>query len=293
MVKEQTSSVHVKVSSAGKAPVNVTVNFGHKQDRRQLRFHHGNAKLNPAILTFSLPAGHACPHASACRSAANRDDGTIQDGPQTEYRCYAATMEARHSSVRRSRWLNWQALRACESQEEMTQLILDSLTPFAGVVRVHDSGDFFSQRYFDAWMEVARQRPHTVFYAYTKGLPYWVRRLDEVGTGLEPGPLANLVLTASYGGTHDHLIEEYGVRYSRVVFSEDEARDLGLELDHDDSLAVKHGPSFSLLIHGTQPAGTPAAKAVAALRAIGEFGYGAKADAIRREHGRLPLRVIW
>ena len=34
-----------------------------------------------------------------------------------------------------------------------------------------------------------------------------------------------------------------------------------LEIDDDDSHAMEHGPSFALLIHGTQPAGTKAARA--------------------------------
>jgi hypothetical protein len=166
----------------------------------------------------------------------------------------------------------------------MVQLILDSLSPFAGFVRIHVSGDFFSQDYFDAWVEVARCRPETLFYAYTKALPFWVRRKNELPD--------NFILTASYGGTHDHLIEAYGLRSAKVVFSEEEAASLGLEIDHDDSHAMRPGPSFALLIHGVQPAGTPAAKAVAQLRAQGEYGYGSKAEAARIRNGRLPLKLV-
>src|SRR5690242_16179439 len=120
--------------------------------RAPLRFGRGNAKLDDAIFTFSLPAGHACPFAEGCLAKARRDNGLLRDGPRTEFRCYAASMEARRPSVRRSRWFNFEALRACRSRDEMTRLILDSLSPFAGFVRVHDSGDFFSQAYFDAWL---------------------------------------------------------------------------------------------------------------------------------------------
>ena len=161
------------------------------------------------------------------------------------------------------------------------QLILDSLSPLAGVVRIHVSGDFFSQSYFDAWLEVARQRPNTRFYAYTKALPYWIKRLDVM-------PM-NLVLTASVGGTHDALIQEHGLRSARVVLSEQEAKDLGLECDHDDSHAMQQGPDFALLIHGMQPAGSPASKAISTLRRQGEFGYGKKADERRAERVSLPV----
>ena len=288
MSKVRRPSVQVNVATNGKADVNVTVNV-HQHERRPLRFGNGNAKLNPAILTFSLPAGHACPHAKDCKSKAHRIFGTIRDGSQTTFRCYAASMEARHGSVRRSRWHNYDALLACSSAREMTRLILDSLSPFAGYVRLHDSGDFFNADYFGAWLDAVRQRPRTLFYAYTKALPFWIQRLDEVGTGYKAGDIPNLVLTASYGGSRDELIERHGLRYARVVHSEVEAEDLGLELDHDDSHAIQPGPSFALLIHGTQPAGTDASQAVRNLRNRGEYGYGLRADAIRLKLARRPL----
>jgi hypothetical protein len=68
------------------------------------------------------------------------------------------------------------------------------------------------------------------------------------------------VPTASYGGKYDNLIEKHNLRYAKVVYSEDEATRLHLEIDHDDSHAMSHGASFALLLHGTQPAGTVAAK---------------------------------
>ncbi|MBN9517146.1 hypothetical protein J0H58_01290 [bacterium] len=249
-----------------------------------LKFGQGNAKLPACVTTFSLPAGHSCPFAAACRSRSSRKTGRIRDGRGTAFRCYAASMEARRPSVRHARWHNLRVLRACRSAAEMARLVLDSLTPFARLVRVHDSGDFFSPDYFDAWLEVARERPGTVFYAYTKALPGWLARLDRVGDGHAAGAVPNFVLTASYGGTHDHLIAEYGLRSARVVFSEGEAAGLGLEIDHDDSHAMAPGPDFALLLHGTQPPGTPAAAAVAALRSAGFYGYGSSV--------RLPLRLV-
>jgi hypothetical protein len=144
--------------------------------RSLLKFGRGNAKLDDAIYTFSLPAGYSCPFAQNCLSKANRTTGRIQDGPLTQIRCYAATMEWHHG-VRRSRWYNFNLLRGCKSKEEMIQLILTSLSPYAGYVRNHVSGDYFSQDYFDAWLAVATLRPRTLFYSYTKSLPYWVARL--------------------------------------------------------------------------------------------------------------------
>src|SRR5438067_13835352 len=140
--------------------------------RELLRFCSGNAKLSQAIMTMSLPAGHFCPFAERCLSRAARTTGRITDGPDTEFRCYAATGEARSTEARRWRWRNAELLRTCKSTPEMVGLILESLTPLAGYVRVHESGDFFSQAYFDAWLTVARLRPRTVIYGYTKSVIY-------------------------------------------------------------------------------------------------------------------------
>jgi hypothetical protein len=93
--------------------------------------------------------------------------------------------------------------------------------------------------------------------------------------------VSNIVLTASRGGTRDKLIEQYGLRSAAVVYSENEAQGMGLRIDHDDSLAMTHGPDFALLVHGTQPKGSPAAEAVRALRDAGWSGYGTRS--------RIPL----
>lgn len=242
--------------------------------REKLFFGRGNAKLDEAIHVFSLPAGWSCPFAKECHSRADRESGHITDGRHVIYRCYAASMEARRSSVRDSRWRNYEMLKRARTKDRIVRLILDSLSPHAGVVRVHDSGDYYSQPYYDAWIEVARQRPRTLFYSYLKALPFWARRLQEVGDGHEPGAVANFVMTASCGGARDELIERLGLRFAMVVNSEEEARERWLELDHTDELAMKHGDDFALLIHGTQPPDSEAMRAVTKLRKEGWAGYG-------------------
>jgi len=110
-----------------------------------------------------------------------------------------------------------------------------------------------------------------------------VARLDEIGNGHEPGTLLNVVPTASWGGSEDHLIAEHDLRSARVVFSQDEARALGLDIDHDDSHAMAHGDDFALLLHGSQPPDTAAARAAKELRDGGFRGYGP---------ARRPLGVL-
>ena len=65
------------------------------------------------------------------------------------------------------------------------------------------------------------------------------------------------------------------------MYREQEARSLGLEIDHDDSHAANpdtREQSFALLIHGVQPAGSEAAQAIKALKdANVQFSYSRKA----------------
>ena len=64
-----------------------------------------------------------------------------------------------------------------------------------------------------------------------------------------------------------------------MVYSEAEAAELGLEIDHDDSHACYPSlkkQNFALLIHGIQPAGSEAGKAVRELNGKGSYGKGSK-----------------
>lgn len=165
-------------------------------------------------------------------------------------------MEARHPNVRSVRWENFDAMTAARTPAAMSALILGALPEDASIVRVHVGGDFYNVAYRDAWFAVAMARPAVLFYAYTKAVNLFV------GVSVP----ANLILTASEGGRFDSLIPSSGLRTARVVYSEAEARALGLEIDHDDTHAQRPGPSFALLIHGSQPAGSDASRAVSALQ---------------------------
>ena len=230
----------------------------------------GNAKLNKRTAIFSIPAGHTCPAALLCKSKADRITGKLTDGPQCEFRCFAATGENLFKVTRESRWRNWELLKACKGVAyDMANLISLSLPKRnTDLCRVNASGDFFSQAYFDAWLLVASSFPNIIFYAYTKQLHYWAARLPLIPS--------NLRLVASRGGLHDVLIEKHNLRNVKVVFSESEAIEANLPLDHDDTHAWKHTGNFALLLHGTQPAGSIAGKVVYSLRKQGKGGY--KAD---------------
>ncbi len=217
-----------------------------------LKFGFGNAKLSTAIATFSLPAGHSCPFALECLSKADKVTGKIIDGAHCKFRCFAASQECAYPNVRTQRWNNFEALKGL-TVEKMTALIQSSLPQGYAYVRVHVSGDFFNEKYFVAWVNIAMNNPLTTFYGYTKCLPFLVKYAKVIPR--------NFRFTASRGGKCDQLIAKHKLRSAEVVFSVKEAAKKGLEIDHDDTHAITGEKSFALLIHGTQPAGTEASKA--------------------------------
>lgn len=223
-----------------------------------LKFQQGNAKLGKNIFTFSLPAGHACPFANECLSKADKLTGKLTDGPNTQFRCFAASAEAVYPNVRIARWHNFDLLKKLNSIKA-ADLILASLPKKANIIRIHVSGDFFNESYFLAWLQVAKLRPNVLFYAYTKSLIYWVNYIKEI-----PG---NLVLNASEGGKLDAQILEHGLKFAKVVYSPEQAQELGLLIDHTDEAAYKTKESFALLIHGQQPKGSKASQSIKDLKA--------------------------
>lgn len=243
----------------------------------KLKFGRGNAKLDKRVATFSLPAGRACPGALECRSMAVLKGGKrkIKDGSNTIFRCFAASQEVLYTKTFEARRFNYDKLKG-RTVGGMT-LLLDKSLPKTHYIRIHVSGDFFNQNYFDAWLEVAKNNRGVLFYAYTKSLPYWVARLEQIP--------ANLILTASFGGRYDSLITQHDLRYAKVVYSVAEAKKLGLSIDHDDTHAMKNTGSFALLIHGLQPKGSEASKALSKLKKAGKGVYNSKT---KKKKVKLP-----
>lgn len=232
-----------------------------------LHFSHGNAKLNKGTLIFNLPAGKTCPGAMFCKSFAvvTPEGRKIVDGPNTEFRCFAASSEVQYDQV----FYN----RADNFQQVLDALKLGSVTPLvqlidAGIqqnrnrntrrVRIHESGDFFSLGYLQAWVEVAIANPDLTFYCYSKSLNLF----------LHVDLPSNFYLTASYGGRFDYLIDEgHFPRYAKVVESLEVANTLGLPVDVNEDHCFLPGP-YALLVHGTQPKGSEWGKFARANREV-------------------------
>lgn len=244
-----------------------------------LRFSEANAKIQALnavpslslflkggrkVYSFDLLSGWSCPFAKDCLAKVHvTDEGRkLKDGPDTQFRCFSASQEVAYPAVYNIRKANFDGLRRLDSAS-MVEAIEAKMPPDMGICRIHVAGDFFNQAYFYAWLSIAARYPNTIFYAYTKSIRYWVDCLNVLRD------VPNFILTASRGGREDFLIEKYNLRTAEVVFSEEEAANKNLEIDHDDSHAADpnlRNDSFALLIHGVQPAKSEASKAIQTLR---------------------------
>ena len=240
----------------------------------QLHFSKGNAKLTKRLV-FSLPAGRTCPGADICKAFVGIDSITgkrsIIDGKDMLFRCFAASSEVQYDAVYVNRKENLDlivaALQTGTAVDLINASIQENRSKGITLVRIHESGDFFSGAYLDAWLQVALLNPDLKFYCYSKSLQlFYLLKLP-----------TNFYLTASKGGKWDYLIDAgHFPRFSVVVKDDAEAETLGLEVDHDDSHCFG-GKPFALLVHGTQPKGSEMGKAIRQRRLEGKHaGYNAK-----------------
>ena len=243
-----------------------------------LSFPTANVKLRGTrTATFSLPAGYTCPGACDCLAWVDRVTKKLVDGPDAKFRCYAASQEAAYPNVQAAVDKNLAVLKNAKTTSAMTEVIDMSLpSRYYHNIRIHADGDYFNQSYFLAWIQVAVNNPQRTFYGYTKSIPFWVKYKACLPS--------NFILTASRGGTWDNLIEPNNLRCSYVVMHPDEADDMGLEIDHNDSHARDpEGGDFALLIHGMGAAGSEQNAATKRMRAEGvKYAYG-KASEERRQ----------
>jgi len=168
------------------------------------------------VYEWNLPSGFSCPFALECLVKVDRKSGKF-DNKSKGYRCYAA-MQERFPTVREHRWKNFDYVRKGGVPE---------IPKEAKAVRIHMSGDFFSQSYFDTWLNICRKNPNIEFWSYTKSLNYWVKRLNKIPK--------NLILTASKGGKNDELIEKFNLKNVKIIKTKDEANGKPIDICDDQA----------------------------------------------------------
>jgi len=225
-----------------------------------LKLSKGNAKLSKNTLILSISAGLSCPGSNSCKAwvTLKDDKRVLNRGNKTIFTCFAASEELRYPNVFKSRKYNFDLINSYVIKKDingLTNLLNDSLQAKKKNInkfRIHESGDFFNIIYLKAWINVARLNKDIKFYCYSKSLDLFMKVFLP----------NNFYMVASYGSKFDHLIDQgYFPKYSKVVFSIDEAIKLGLKIDKDDSLCFENKP-FALLLHGMQEKGSEAGEAL-------------------------------
>lgn len=111
------------------------------------------------------------------------------------------------------------------------------------VLRIHDSGDFYSEAYRDSWFTIMRLNPGIKFYAYTKNLPlFHMVKLP-----------VNFTLIASEGGKYDNRINVETNRHSRVFDSLEALKAAGYvdTTENDRHAYESNSKRIGLVYHGS------------------------------------------
>ena len=108
-----------------------------------------NSKLH-GIYIFDLLAVFTCRNCSTCRDS-----------------CYALKAQKMYiETLLRRSYMTWLAMHFLAWLKE--EIIAEIRKENPEFIRIHSSGDFFSQNYVNMWTEIARLFPETKFYYYTK-----------------------------------------------------------------------------------------------------------------------------
>lgn len=112
----------------------------------------GNRKLQKEFLIFNLPTKITCPgKTKLCQEA-----------------CYASKAERIYPETLPSRMNNFDRSKEENFADFAVPAIKEARGPNRSYFRIHESGDFYSQEYFDKWCKVAKAIPDMIFLAYTK-----------------------------------------------------------------------------------------------------------------------------
>lgn len=145
---------------------------------------------------IKMPDGsnfNVCPQAGACAPL-----------------CYARVGTYRFKNVRAAHIRNLLLCR--DSPEEFEARMTEELRHkrYAGKwIRLHDSGDFFSDGYLHTWLRIMRNSPGVRFYCYTKE----ISKFKRIAADETPD---NFLWCYSLGGKEDKLIDTKSERHADV-----------------------------------------------------------------------------
>lgn len=186
-----------------------------------------NSKLKKTSLTngvkvmnFGIPAQDTCLWAGDCKKY-----------------CYASKGAYIWSNVKPA----FQRRLDATKQDDFPQLMIaEIIKRKVSVVRIHDSGDFYSREYLHKWFKIMDSLPSVIFYAYSKSLPLFA------GEKLP----SNFKLIKSEGGKRDDLINPNVDRHARIFKTEAELIAAGYaNASENDLIAIGGNPKIGLIAH--------------------------------------------
>jgi hypothetical protein len=114
------------------------------------------------------------------------------------------------------------------------------------VIRIHDSGDFYSREYLEKWIQIMELCPDTYFYAYTKSVAL-LKQFERVLP-------TNFRVIYSLGGREDHLINPLKDFHSKVFNGHATRRKESYVNATDDDMVAAFGKKnkLGLVYHGAR-----------------------------------------
>ena len=181
---------------------------------------------NARVLNFSIPAYKdlngrlTCPFAKDC----------------IKY-CYAQKGNYRFSNVKKGQQKRYELTKTNNFVKIMNaNILLERPTH----VRIHDSGDFYSIKYLNKWLQIAKDNKDVIFYAYTKSIQFF--------KGLQLPK--NLKIIFSEGSKKDDLINTLKDRHARIFKSIGELLKAGyINASDNDLNAITTNKKVGLVYH--------------------------------------------
>jgi len=108
------------------------------------------------------------------------------------------------------------------------------------ILRIHDSGDFYSNEYINKWLTIAKANKDVIFYAYTKSIPLFEKiNLPK-----------NFIVIYSYGSKVDNLIDVSKHRHARIFDNENDLIKEGyINASKNDLNAIRSNKKVGLIFH--------------------------------------------
>jgi len=183
-------------------------------------------KNQVTIYSWGLPARATCPNADACLSGCYgyRGHYLFKEPREKRERNYALSLSDEFVNV-------------LTNEIQCLEIIYKNL-----IIRVHDTGDFYSEEYMDRWIEIAMACPTVVFYGYTKMITWYTSREERYEIP------DNMEFIQSFGGKEDDKIN---MELPHAIVIENEgACPKGYTIANGDDLTFLSTDKIALVYHG-------------------------------------------